>query len=124
MVEFESEEERRSEALQLVREEGSSVTAAASAVGRLRQWLSKWATRFDAAEGLTGLAASKTEYHHCPTRLADRLTRTQPYSGIDRHPYHPLLPATPPQHLSPYVNDAVAVIDALHRVNDAVAVGH
>lgn len=63
MVEFVSEEARRAEALRLVDEEGLSATAAAAAVGRSRRWLSKWAARVDAGEGLSERSrASSTSF--------------------------------------------------------------
>ena len=52
MEERGSELERRAEAVRLVREEGWTVTAAATEVGRTRQWLTKWLAREESAEGL------------------------------------------------------------------------
>lgn len=72
MVEFESEEARRAEALRLVDEEGLSVTAAAAVVGRSRRWLSKWAARVNAGEGLSDRSrASSTSFQSSSEELVD-----------------------------------------------------
>lgn len=50
---FSSEEERRSEAIRLVKAEGLNVADAAETVGRSRRWLSKWLARERAGEDLS-----------------------------------------------------------------------
>lgn len=89
MVEFESEEARRAEALRLVTEEGLSVTAAAAAVGRSRRWLSKWAARFNVGEELSDRSrASSTSFRASSEDFVDvvleyrRRLETDPVSSV------------------------------------------
>ena len=89
MDEFESEEARRAEALRLVTEVGLSVTAAAAVVGRSRRWLSKWAARFNAGEGLSERSrASSTSFQSSSDELVDvvleyrRRLETDPVSSV------------------------------------------
>ncbi|MDF1595928.1 MAG: helix-turn-helix domain-containing protein [Acidimicrobiia bacterium] len=89
MGEFESEEARRAEALRLVTEEGWSVTAAAAVIGRSRRWLSKWAARFNAGEGLSERSrASSTSFQSSSGELVDvvleyrRRLETDPVSSV------------------------------------------
>lgn len=63
MSEFESEMQRRVEAVRLVAEEGVTVADAARTVGRSRQWLSKWVQRARSGEGLEDRSrASSTSF--------------------------------------------------------------
>lgn len=89
MVTFESEKARRAEALRLVREEGLTVKAAATAVGRSRQWLSKWLQRFDAGESLEDRSrASSTSFRSSSEDLVDvvleyrRRLETDPVASV------------------------------------------
>jgi hypothetical protein len=60
---FGSEEERRSEAIRLVKTEGTKVADAAETVGRSRRWLSKWLARDRAGGDVTDRSkASSTSF--------------------------------------------------------------
>lgn len=60
MAGFETERDRRVEAIRLVKVDGLTITDAARRVGRSRQWLSKWLRREAAGEGLDDRSRSSS----------------------------------------------------------------
>lgn len=74
-VVFGSEEDRRRYAVRRVRDEAIAVADAASEVGRSRQWLHKWLTRYD-RDGMAGLKEV--------SRKPNRSPSATPQSVIDR----------------------------------------
>ena len=85
---FGTERDRREHAVRRVREEGVGATAAAGEVGRTRQWLSKWLTRFD-AEGLEGLESRSRAPHRSanatPPKVCERILEIR--DRLEAHPF-------------------------------------
>lgn len=72
MAGFESERDRRAEALRLITEEGMTVSEAAEAVGRSRRWLSKWKQRVEAGETVDDRSrASSTSFEPLEQGMVD-----------------------------------------------------
>ncbi len=85
---FATEEQRRAYAVGRVRTGGVSVTAAASEVGRSRQWLHKWLARFD-SDGESGLADRSRAPHRSPTatppEVVERIIEMR--DRLEAHPF-------------------------------------
>ena len=72
MAGFSSEEERRGEAVRLVKTDGMPVAEAAETVGRSRRWLSKWLARDRAGEDLSDRSkASSTSFRTLDPGVTD-----------------------------------------------------
>lgn len=85
---FGSERDRRQHAVGRVREGGVEVAAAAGEVGRSRQWLHKWLTRFDTA-GPAGLETCSRAPHRRPTVTPSEVTRRvlEVRDRLEAHPF-------------------------------------
>lgn len=88
MEEFGSERSRRELAVRRVRDDGTGISAAAAEVGRSRQWLHKWLTRFD-AEGVKGLEnrsrAPRRYPNVTPPQVSERVLEVR--DRLEGHPF-------------------------------------